>query len=188
MIKLNDPAAASPAQATRGDAERQRRRFADQTRSAKSTTMRSSTRKSILMTLVLACATMQAIAKDVEIVPAWSVLVLDAAGKPVPNLKVDESWEFFGVSSSWTDSRVTDSAGRVTFPRRSFSVSEASYQLSRGVSHLNVHASFVFPSHMKMDQRDVNRLTAINDPPSKMSEVPPRWVPLSSPDFYRKSP
>ena len=92
--------------------------------------MNFSTRNSILMAIALVGAAMQAMAKDVEIVPAWSVLVLDAAGKPVSNLRVDESWEFFGFKSRGDDSLVTDLAGRVKFPRRSFSVTEASYRLS----------------------------------------------------------
>jgi hypothetical protein len=50
------------------------------------------------------------------------------------------------------------------------------------------HMNLLFPNHMKVDQRDLNRLTAINTSPSDMSEGPPRWVPLSSPYFYRKSP
>ena len=104
--------------------------------------MRCSIGHSLLLAIGFAIAATQVMAKDVEIVPAWSVLVLDAAGKPVSDLKVYESWEFFGFSSSGTDSRVTDSAGRVTFPRRSFSVNEVSYKLSQGASHLNVHASF----------------------------------------------
>lgn len=50
------------------------------------------------------------------------------------------------------------------------------------------HMALLFPSHMKVDRGDLNRLTAINPPPSDMSESSPRWVPLSSPYFYRKSP
>jgi hypothetical protein len=49
------------------------------------------------------------------------------------------------------------------------------------------HMNLLFLSHMKVDQRDLNRLTAINTPPSNISESPPRWVPLSSPYFYRKN-
>jgi ankyrin repeat protein len=55
---------------------------------------------------------------------------------------MEERWEFYGIRSRGTDSGVTDSAGRVEFPRHSFSVTEVSYLLSRGMSHLNVHASF----------------------------------------------
>ena len=50
------------------------------------------------------------------------------------------------------------------------------------------HMNLLFPGHMKVDRRDLNRLSAINPPPSSMSESPPRWVPLSSLYFYRKSP
>src|SRR5262249_4618428 len=38
------------------------------------------------------------------------------------------------------------------------------------------HMNLLFPSHMKVDWRDLNRLTAINPRPSDMSESPPRWV------------
>ena len=50
------------------------------------------------------------------------------------------------------------------------------------------HMNLLFPSHMKVDRRDPNRITAINPTPPDMSESPPRWVPLTSPYFYRKSP
>jgi hypothetical protein len=48
------------------------------------------------------------------------------------------------------------------------------------------HMTLLFPSHMKVDQRDLNRLTAIN-PPQHDLEFPLHWVPLSSPCFYRKA-
>jgi hypothetical protein len=49
------------------------------------------------------------------------------------------------------------------------------------------HMHLLFPSHMKVDRRDLNRLTAIN-PAQNNLEFPLHWVPLSSPYFYRKSP
>lgn len=50
------------------------------------------------------------------------------------------------------------------------------------------HMNLLFPSHMKVDRHDLNRLVAMNPLPSDISESPPRWVPLTSPYFYRKSP
>jgi hypothetical protein len=50
-----------------------------------------------------------------------------------------------------------------------------------------IHMKLLFPDHMKVDWRDLSRLTTINLP-SEMSEGPPRWVALSSPYFCRKSP
>jgi hypothetical protein len=51
-----------------------------------------------------------------------------------------------------------------------------------------IHMTRVFPTHMKVEQRPVNRLTAINAPPSKDLLITERcpWVPLSPPYFYRK--
>src|SRR5690348_3104480 len=49
------------------------------------------------------------------------------------------------------------------------------------------HMNLLFPSHMKVDWRDLNRLTAINPSASEKSELPRGWIPLSSPYFYRKS-
>jgi hypothetical protein len=49
------------------------------------------------------------------------------------------------------------------------------------------HMTRMFPTHIKVDQSNLNRLTAINTPPPKgllISERP--WVPLSPPYFYRK--
>ena len=50
------------------------------------------------------------------------------------------------------------------------------------------HMSLLFPNHMRVDPHDLNRLTAVNPRPPVMSEMPPRWVPLRSPYFYRKTP
>ena len=47
------------------------------------------------------------------------------------------------------------------------------------------HMTLLFPSHMKVDRRDLNRLTAVN-PLQNDLEFPLRWAPLSSPYFYRK--
>jgi len=48
------------------------------------------------------------------------------------------------------------------------------------------HMAEAFPTHMGMDPRDMNRLTAINSPPSTNLTVRHPWVPLSPPYFYRK--
>jgi hypothetical protein len=48
------------------------------------------------------------------------------------------------------------------------------------------HMTRVFPTHMKVDQRDLNRLAAINTPPPKDLTMPFPWMPLSPPYFYRK--
>ena len=83
-------------------------------------------------------------AHEVQIAPTWSVTVVDSAGKPVADLKVEERWKFYGLSPSHggTDSKVTDKSGVVVFPERSFQVSSAEYAAGRGMSALNVHASF----------------------------------------------
>ena len=50
------------------------------------------------------------------------------------------------------------------------------------------HMEFLFPSHMKVDQRDLNRLTAIDSPQNNLGQLRGGRAPLSSPYFYRKSP
>lgn len=83
-------------------------------------------------------------AREVKIVPEWSVQVSDETGKPVAGFEVSERWEFFGLPSSHDGSEVrsTDPRGRVVFPARTFNVSEAAYAAGYALSHLNVHASF----------------------------------------------
>ncbi len=48
------------------------------------------------------------------------------------------------------------------------------------------HMAEAFPTHMRVDLRDLNRLTAINIPPSTNLMLWHPWVPLSPPYFYRK--
>ena len=48
------------------------------------------------------------------------------------------------------------------------------------------HMAETFPTHMRVDPRDLNRLTAINTPPSTNLAVRHPWVPFSPPYFYRK--
>ncbi len=49
------------------------------------------------------------------------------------------------------------------------------------------HMTEVFPTHMKVDLRDLNRLIAINTaPPRGLIRHP--WFPLNPPDFCRKVP
>lgn len=92
--------------------------------------------------ILIAGAFTQASAKEVEIVPSWTVMVLDGKGKPVSGLSIDESWEFFGLKAHGNETGTTDASGTVTFPRRFFDVSSASYLASKGATRLNVHASF----------------------------------------------
>ncbi len=47
------------------------------------------------------------------------------------------------------------------------------------------HMTQVFPTHMKVDLRDLNRLTAVNTAPPKGLIRHP-WSPLNPPYFYRK--
>lgn len=99
---------------------------------------------SLLAMVILGFMGVPSQAREVQIAPAWSVKVVDVAGKPVEGLKVEESWEFFGLSPSHrgSDSRMTNASGVVVFPERSFRVLSLSYIVGRGVSALNVHASF----------------------------------------------
>lgn len=94
--------------------------------------------------VALFCASTPMRAREAQIAPAWSVIVVDSTGKPVAGLEVEERWEFYGLSPSrsGTDSKVTDKFGSVVFPERFFHVSSAGYAAGRGMSALNVHASF----------------------------------------------
>ncbi len=101
--------------------------------------------------IAIACAVSLAIttgadvgAKEVTIVPQWTVKVVDQSGAPVTGLTVAQKWNFFGLSPKrgGNDSRKTDVQGLVVFPEQSFSVSGGAYLAGRGMSALNVHASF----------------------------------------------
>ncbi|MEZ0218154.1 MAG: ankyrin repeat domain-containing protein [Rariglobus sp.] len=101
--------------------------------------------------IAIACAVSLAIimgedveAKEVTIVPQWTVKVVDQSGAPVTGLAVAQNWNFFGLwpKRGGNDSRKTDAHGLVVFPEQSFSVSGGAYLAGRGMSALNVHASF----------------------------------------------
>ena len=49
-----------------------------------------------------------------------------------------------------------------------------------------IHMAEAFPTHMRVDLRDLSRLTAINTAPPKDRTIPHPWVPLTPPYFYRK--
>lgn len=99
-------------------------------------------KKHIPLLGIIALVSAQMAAREVEIVPAWTVTVLDSAGKPVQGIKVDELWEFIGVKSSGSDGGLTDSAGTVAFSRHTVEVDESTYLSNKGLSKLNVHGSF----------------------------------------------
>lgn len=112
-------------------------------KSSTGNTRRSELRLYSRYALFLGLLVVAAAAREVTTVPQWSVQVLDENGKPVTGFEVSERWEFFGLPSHDGDEvRSTDANGRVTFPARTFSVSQATYAASHALSHLNVHASF----------------------------------------------
>lgn len=66
-----------------------------------------------------------------EVVPAWSVQVLDAGGSPLPGVMVRQVWQHASIETELhSDRRVTDQHGRVLFPERRTSASI----LKRGVA------------------------------------------------------
>ena len=51
--------------------------------------------------------------------PRWVIDVVDASGKPVPDLPVRQEWSYFGIDHApFVEGRRTDSRGRVEFPTR----------------------------------------------------------------------
>lgn len=100
--------------------------------------------RAALLLSVAVVAGVPALARDVQIAPAWSVRVVDMAGKPMAGIEVHEHWAFFGVDPmpDKETSLVTDAKGWVVFPARSFSSSEASLVAGRAEALLNVHGSY----------------------------------------------
>ena len=84
------------------------------------------------------------LAKDVRIVPTWTVQVLDTAGQPVAGVTVDEDWAFSGIEprNEGKASLKTNAEGRVVFSAQRFQVTESHYLSEKATTMLNVHGSF----------------------------------------------
>ncbi len=81
--------------------------------------------------------------RQIEIVPVWTVQVLDEAGRPVRGLKVTERWEFYGGGPAGSHASLnTDGQGRVVFPAQSFRATVFGLLFGRAFTLLNVHASY----------------------------------------------
>lgn len=102
------------------------------------------------------------------IAPDWTVTTLDATRKPLTGITVREVWQQYSVeNSSHEEDRLTDSSGKVHFPRRTYWTSIASRFLgcAREVSALGVHASCGAHSYLvafgkgvdTMDWADLNQ-------------------------------
>ena len=57
------------------------------------------------------------------VIPECSVLVTNAAGKPIDNAEVYETGIYGDFGRSWAEKKVTDREGKVTFPARTMRAS-----------------------------------------------------------------
>ncbi|MEP7147791.1 MAG: hypothetical protein ABI857_02810 [Acidobacteriota bacterium] len=85
----------------------------------------------------------------VNVVPEWSLRLVDETGEPVPNARVDQSWkdyslEFF-LSRHFDESLSSDADGIVRFPVRDIQVSTIQMVAAkiRGIIlRIDPHASY----------------------------------------------
>lgn len=78
------------------------------------------------------------------IAPEWTIYTLDADRHPLANITVREVWQQYSLKHEGNEEdRLTDSSGRVQFPRRSFrsSISQRLIGCSKQVMMTGVHAS-----------------------------------------------
>ena len=81
---------------------------------------------------------------DQTIAPEWTIHTLDANRRPLANITVREVWQQFSLESEGhEEDRLTDSSGRVQFPRRyrRSSVGQRLIGCLKQVMMTGVHAS-----------------------------------------------
>ena len=78
------------------------------------------------------------------IAPEWTIYTLDADRRPLANITVQEVWQQYSLENEdHEEVRLTDSNGRVQFPRRSLrsSISQRLIGCFKQVTMYGVHAS-----------------------------------------------
>lgn len=78
------------------------------------------------------------------IAPEWTIYTLDADRHPLANITVREVWQQYSLENEdHEEDRLTDSNGRVQFPRRNFrsSISQRLIGCSKQVIMYGVHSS-----------------------------------------------
>lgn len=70
---------------------------------------------------------------EVEVVPAWRFQLVERDGRPVSQTRVRQYWKHFSFEWNWFDmneaAAMTDSSGFVEFPRRTITISAATWLL-----------------------------------------------------------
>ena len=90
----------------------------------------------------------------VDVIPPWTLQLVDENGQPVPNALVDQSWEDYSLelwSERHTDQATSDADGIVTFPIRRIRISAFQFVAGkvRGVLLImNPHASYGPHAHV----------------------------------------
>lgn len=77
-----------------------------------------------------------------SICPSAQIKVTDEKGNPVTDCRVNQSWQFYGLSGEKHEAKQTDAGGLVQFQARATRIPIAIFLLSRCASALNVHSSF----------------------------------------------
>ncbi len=88
---------------------------------------------------------------EVVVVPAWTINVLDSDAQPLAGIKVEQHWHHWsfdgsGMSGSYggTELGVSNAAGEIDFPKRSFRASLfniAASTIGSPMRWINVHES-----------------------------------------------
>lgn len=91
----------------------------------------------------------------VNVVPEWTLRLVDESGQPVPNARVDQSWKDYSLeffrSRHFDESLSSNADGIVTFPVRNIRVSAFQIVAAkiRGVLLImDPHASYGADSHL----------------------------------------
>lgn len=73
-------------------------------------------RKALIAVAVCICIGLLPI--PINLAPEWNVVVLDESGKPLVGVPVRESWYHYLNDASGSEKKVSDTDGKVSFPRR----------------------------------------------------------------------
>jgi ankyrin repeat protein len=96
----------------------------------------------VLLFVVSLAGIIFSLPRDLDICPAWEVIVTDQQGSPKEGIEIRQQWKYWGISEEFSQETGTGSDGRARFPARHARASLFSTLFGRAVTLIAVHSSF----------------------------------------------
>jgi ankyrin repeat protein len=80
--------------------------------------------------------------RDLEVCPAWEVIVADQQGRPKEGIEIRQQWHYWGISEELSQETRTDPDGRARFPARHVRGSRFIALFGRAIPFVVPHQSF----------------------------------------------